>query len=72
MTRVSWVTLKTTPYRWEADLITQILTAHEIPVQVLNCTGLPCLGGQGEMVIRVPVSERWTALLLVSPTDEDL
>ena len=28
---VSWITLKTTSARWKADLIQQLLAAHEIP-----------------------------------------
>jgi hypothetical protein len=28
---VSWITLKTTSARWKADLMQQLLAAHEIP-----------------------------------------
>lgn len=71
MMPVAWVTLKQTQHRWEADLIAGILTAHHIPVQVLNCSGLPCLsGGAGSATIRVPASERWSAWLLISPVED--
>jgi hypothetical protein len=67
---VSWITLKTTKARWEAELMQQILIAYDIPCRVLNIgAGVYC--GQGsQAALQVRVKDRWTALLLLSPPEE--
>ena len=67
---MSWITLKTTKGRWEAELMQQILTAYNIPARVLNIgTGVYC--GQGsQAALQVRSKDRWTALLLLSPPED--
>lgn len=69
---MSWVTLKTARYAWEAEMMAQILVAHRIPVQVVPLGGLACLGGGDAAELRVRAADRWTALLLLSPPEEDV
>ncbi len=67
---MSWITLKTTKGRWEAELMQQILTAYDIPCRVINIgAGIYC--GQGnQAAIEVRAKDRWTALLLLSPPED--
>lgn len=68
---VSWITIKTTQARWEAELMQQILMAHEIPSRVLDI-GLGVYCGQGsQAALQVRSQDQWTALLLLSPLEED-
>lgn len=66
-----WITLKTTKFRWEAELMQQLLAAHEIPSRVLDIgVGIYC--GQGsQAALQVLSQDRWVALLLLSPPEED-
>ncbi|WP_036481425.1 hypothetical protein [Myxosarcina sp. GI1] len=66
-----WTTLKTTKARWEAELMQQILAAHDIPSRVLNIgAGIYC--GQGsQAALQVLAKDRWTALLLLSSPEEN-
>jgi hypothetical protein len=73
MTPVAWVTLKQTQHRWEADLIAGILTAHDIPVQVLDGRGFTGLSGEsGSVTVLVPASARWLSWLLIAPIQNDV
>jgi hypothetical protein len=67
---VSWITLKTTKARWEADLMQQILNAYDIPCRVLNIgAGIYC-GDGSQAALQVRTKDRWTALLLLSPAED--
>jgi hypothetical protein len=67
---VSWITLKTTKARWEADLMQQILNAYNIPCRVLNIgAGIYC-GDASQAALQVRTKDRWTALLLLSPAED--
>jgi hypothetical protein len=67
---VSWITLKTTKARWEADLMQQILNAYDIPCRVLNIgAGIYC-GDGSQAAVQVRTKDRWTALLLLSPAED--
>ncbi|WP_437175728.1 hypothetical protein [Crocosphaera sp.] len=71
MNKVSWITIKTTKARWEAELMQQLLAAHNIPSRVLDI-GLGIYCGQGsQAALQVCSPDRWTALLLLSPTEEE-
>lgn len=68
---VCWVTIRTTQARWEAELMQQILGSYEIPARVLDI-GLGVYCGQGsQAVLQVRSEDRWTALLLLSPPEEE-
>lgn len=66
----NWITLKTTKALWEAELMQQILSAHDIPCRVLNIgAGIYC--GQGsQAALQVQTKDQWTALLLLSPPED--
>ena len=67
---MSWITLKTTKARWEAELMQQILRAYDIPCRVLNIgAGIYC-GDGSQAVLQVRTKDRWTALLLLSPPED--
>jgi hypothetical protein len=67
---VSWITLKTTKARWEAELMQQILNAYDIPCRVLNIgAGIYC-GDGSQAALQVRTKDRWTALLLLSPAED--
>lgn len=67
---MSWVTLKTTRTQWEAELMQQILAAHDIPARIVS-QGLPPHFGSGTpTVLQVQLTDQWTALLLLSPIEE--
>ena len=67
---MSWITLKTTKARWEADLMQQILSAYNIPCRVINIgAGIYC-GEGAQAALQVRTKDRWTALLLLSPPED--
>lgn len=69
---MSWITLLTTSKRWEAELMQQILAAHEIPSRILDLGMASYLGAGATAALQVRPEDRWTALLLLSPVEEDL
>ncbi len=66
-----WITLKTTAVRWEAELMQQILTAHEIPSRIVDLGVTACLGLASPAALQVLPQDQWTALLLLSSLEED-
>lgn len=71
MKSVSWITLKTTSARWEAELMQQLLAAHEIPSRVLNIGAGSYFGQGSPAILQVRPQDQWTALLLLSPPEEE-
>lgn len=71
ITIVSWITLRTTVARPEAELMQQILAAHDIPSRVIDIgVGFYC--GQGSQVaLQVLSKDQWTAYLLLSPVEDN-
>lgn len=68
---MSWITIRTTTTRWEAELMQQILSSYQIPSRVIDI-GLGIYCGQGsQAALQVPSEEQWTALLLLSPVEEN-
>ena len=68
---VSWITLKTTSARWEAELMQQLLAGYEIPSRVVNL-GIGSYFGQGSpAALQVRSQDQWTALLLLSTPEEE-
>ena len=56
--------------RWEAELMQQILAAHDIPSRVLNVgAGIYC-GEGSQAALQVRTKDQWTALLLLSPSED--
>jgi hypothetical protein len=69
---MSWLVIKTTKARWEAELMQQILAAYNIPSRVIDIgAGVYC--GQGsQAALEVRSQDRWTSLLLLSSPEEEL
>ncbi|WP_206815122.1 hypothetical protein [Chroococcus sp. FPU101] len=67
---MSWITIRTTSARWEAELMQQILSAYDIPSRVLDI-GLGIYCGQGsQAALQVRSWDQWTALLLLSSPED--
>lgn len=64
--------IRTTNARWEAELMQQILSSYQIPSRVIDIgSGIWC--GQGsQAALQVRPQDQWTALLLLSPVEENL
>lgn len=68
---MEWITLKETSTLWEAELMQQMLEAQGIPARILN-QGLQAHFGSGTpALLQVRSRDRWTALLLLSPVEEE-
>lgn len=50
----------------------QLLGAHQVPARVVTYGVLSQFGSGTPAVLQVRPQDRWTALLLLSPVDEDL
>lgn len=68
---VSWIALKTNCTRLEAELMQQILAAHEIPSRIIDVGMTSYLGVGAIAVVQVLPKDRWTALLLLSQLEEE-
>jgi Na+-translocating ferredoxin:NAD+ oxidoreductase RnfC subunit len=68
---VSWITLKTNCARWEAELMQQMLAAHQIPSRILDLGVAPYFGAGSPTALQVQSQDRWAALLLLSPIQEE-
>ncbi len=66
----TWVTVSTTNLRWEAELMQQVLIAHEIPTRLV-ALGLGLYMGQGSpAALQVLIEDEQTALHLLKPVEE--
>lgn len=68
---MSWITLKTTSVRWEAELMQQVLAAHQIPARVVDLGVASYLGQGSPALLQVRSEDQWTAFLLLSPLEEE-
>lgn len=50
----------------------QVLESHEIPTRILDIGMSSYLGMGCPAALQVPPEHQWTALLLLSPIDEEL
>ena len=69
---VSWITLRTTSFRWEAELIQQLLAAHNIPVRIVDLGSVSYMGWGSAAAVQVQPQDATTAWLLVSPLEEEV
>ena len=66
---VPWTTVATTSLRWEAELMQQILAAHDIPARVID-RGVEAYMGQGSpAALQVQMEDEQSAILLLSVPD---
>jgi hypothetical protein len=49
----------------------QLLAAHHIPTRILDLGVKPWMGSACPAALQVRSQDRWTALLLLSPIDEE-
>ena len=68
---MSWITLTTTSFRWEAELMQQILAAHQIPTRIVDLGVASYLGAGSATALQVLPEHQPTASLLISPISED-
>ncbi|MBW4650141.1 MAG: DUF2007 domain-containing protein [Kastovskya adunca ATA6-11-RM4] len=68
---MSWITIKTTNVRWEAELMQQLLAAHQIPARVLDIGIASYFGAGSPAALQVLSQDQWTALLLLSSPEEE-
>ncbi|MGA7937751.1 MAG: hypothetical protein WCA35_29655 [Kovacikia sp.] len=69
---MSWITLRTTSFRWEAELLEQILAAHEVPARIVDLGVMPYTGLGSPAALQVLSEDLKTASLLLSPLEEGL
>ena len=68
---MSWITLKTTSFRWEAELMQQLLAAHQIPARIVDLGIASYLGAGSSTALQVLPEHQRTASLLISLIEED-
>jgi hypothetical protein len=68
--RVTWVTIRTMSLRWEAELMQQVLVAHDIPTRIV-ALGVGFYMGQGSpAALQVTSDDEQAALSLLVPLEE--
>lgn len=67
---MSWIAIKTTNTRWEAELMQQVLAAHQIPSRIVDIGVVSYFGSGSPAVLQVRSLDQWTARLLLSPPEE--
>lgn len=67
---MSWITIKTTNARWEAELMQQLLASHDIPSRILDKGMVAYFGAGSPAILEVRSEDKWTALLLLSSPEE--
>ncbi|MDF5715240.1 MAG: hypothetical protein PUP93_15490 [Rhizonema sp. NSF051] len=68
---MSWITLLTTNTRWEAELMEQILVAHDLPTRIIDLGVKSYLGSGTPAALQVLLEDKWTALLLLSTREDE-
>lgn len=68
---MSWITIRTTSRRWEAELMYQLLTAHDIPARIVDLGISSYFGSGSPAAVQVHSQDQWTALLLLSPKESE-
>ncbi|PSB12478.1 hypothetical protein C7B76_22155 [filamentous cyanobacterium CCP2] len=69
---MTWITIRTTESRWEAEFMQQMLDAHSIPVRLVAQGAAIHFGCDSPIAVQVRPQDQWTALLLLSPIEENL
>lgn len=67
---MSWVTILTTNYRWEAELMEQMLLSHDIPARIVDLGIAAYFGAGSPAALQVRSQDRWEALLLLSQPED--
>ncbi|MBE9118399.1 hypothetical protein IQ249_21130 [Lusitaniella coriacea LEGE 07157] len=67
---MSWIAIRTTSTRWEAEFMQQLLESHGIPSRAISLGASACFLS-GQTALQVLPQDKWTAMLLLSPLEED-
>ncbi|BAY44531.1 hypothetical protein SAMD00079811_21310 [Scytonema sp. HK-05] len=68
---MTWITLLTTSTRWQAELMQQLLASHDIPTKIIDLGVKSYLGAGTPAALQVRLLDKWTALLLLSPPEDE-
>jgi hypothetical protein len=68
---MAWITLKTTSFRWEAELMQQLLSVHQIPARILDLGIVSYLGAGSPAALQVRSEDQLAALLLLSSPETE-
>jgi hypothetical protein len=50
----------------------QMLAAHQVPARVVDLGSMPYIGQASPAALQVRAEDRWTALMLLSPLEEEV
>ncbi|HIK18510.1 MAG TPA: DUF2007 domain-containing protein [Leptolyngbyaceae cyanobacterium M33_DOE_097] len=64
---MTWITLKTVSFRWEAEMLQQLLEAHQIPTRLVDLGVAPYFGMASPTALQVRLEDQQIALDLLSP-----
>ena len=68
---MSWITLRTTSFRPEAELMQQLLAAHQIPARIVDLGIASYFGAGSATALQVLPEDQRTASLLISPVEDE-
>ncbi|MGE5657994.1 MAG: hypothetical protein ACM37W_15425 [Actinomycetota bacterium] len=68
---MSWITLRTTNFRWEAELMQQLLAAHHIPTRLVDLGIASYLGAGSATALQVLPKDQSVASFLLTPLEEE-
>jgi hypothetical protein len=68
---VTWITLLTTSFRWQAELMQELLATHGIPTKIIDLGVKSYLGAGTPAALQVRLQDKWAALLLLSPYEDE-
>ena len=66
------MTLRTTNFRWEAELMQQLLAAHQIPTRLVDLGLASYLGAGSATALQVLPEDQSVASFLLTPVEEEL
>lgn len=53
-------------------MMQQVLVAHEVPARIVDLGVMPYMGLASPAALQVRAEDRWTALMLLSPLEEEI
>ncbi|KYC39042.1 hypothetical protein WA1_34210 [Scytonema hofmannii PCC 7110] len=68
---MTWITLLTTSSRWQAELMQELLAAHNIPTKIIDLGVKSYLGAGTPAALQVRLQDKWAVLLLLSPYEDE-
>lgn len=68
---MTWITLLTTSFRWQAELMQELLAVHGIPTKIIDLGVKSYLGAGTPAALQVRLQDKWAALLLLSPYEDE-